>query len=110
MVHGVTLLTGFLQRLEGAGAGADRVLMRAGPVHGRGLCFEMEVVGLDSTGCVIGTASLPPGRFVRLPGATWVLEVARGDGRPALGGRLDIYARPRDRQTDSMRNPNREPW
>ncbi len=110
VVRGVTLLTGFLQRLGGAGAGADRVLMRAGSVHGRRLHFAMLVVGLDSTGSVVGTASLSPGRFVQLPGATWVLELKDHDPRPVLGGRLDIYARASERQADPLRNTNREPW
>ena len=108
MVHGVALLTGFLQRLQGAGAGTDRILMRAGSVHGRGLDIRMLVVGIDSTGRVLSTAWLPPGRFLRVPGATWVLELADHDPSPVPGARLDIYARGSERQTDPVCDPHRE--
>lgn len=107
-VHGVALLTNFLQRLQGVRAGADRILMRASHVHGRGLGLPMQVVGLDTTGCVIGTERLPPGRFLRIPGAMWVLEIADSDPQPAPGARLDLYARRSERQIDPLCNTHRQ--
>ncbi len=91
--HRVALLTGSVHRWRGVKAGMDRVLMRVSFVHGRGLEHAVVVVGIDSQGRVVCVGRLLPGRFERLPGATWTLELPDGHPCPAPGALVALYAR-----------------
>jgi hypothetical protein len=104
----VSLFLSFWERWRGVKTGMERVLMRTNAVHGRGLDHCVLIVGLDSTGRTIGSRALTPGGFVRFPGAVWVLELPDGHPLPVSGARLGLYARRSERQTDPMRNANRQ--
>ena len=104
----VTLPSSCLERLRGVKVGTRRVLLRGGHVHGRGLDDPLLVIGLDSEGRVIDTVLVPPGCFLRLRGATWVLELPDGYPHPVSGARLDLYARQGERQADPVRNTHRQ--
>ena len=100
----VTLFTGFWERWRGVKTGTERVLMQTSSVHGRGLDRSVLVVGLDSAGLVICSRALPPGGFLRVSGAAWMLELPDDHPRPVSGARLDLYARRGERQTDPLCN------
>lgn len=93
-VGDVTLAAGFVARLRGVrGGAASRILLRGGAVHGRGLARPLPVVALDASGVVLVAQPLPPGRFVAVHGAAWILELAPGDRLPRRGDALRLYAR-----------------
>jgi hypothetical protein len=105
----ILLATDHLQRYRGVKGGPGRVLLRAAAVHGRGLDAPLSVVGIDAGGRVMWLGTLQPGGFIRVPGATWTLELLLGDDTPAVGEDIRLYAHPGGWQTRSLRHPDRQP-
>ena len=97
------------ERFRGVDTGVSRVLLRTGAIHGRGLDQPLIVVGLTSFGVVAARRRLDPGKFVRIRGAQWILELPAGEAVPEVGGQLRIYARPCDWETVSVCNSDRQP-
>lgn len=53
-----------------------------------GMKESLWVIGLDKTGVVVDIRFLRPGRFVRIPGATWLLEFTAAAMPPPIGSTL----------------------
>jgi uncharacterized membrane protein (UPF0127 family) len=65
-----------LALLSREGAGTGLLIPRCRSVHTLGMRFRLDLVFLDADGLVIELRrAVPPGRFVRCPGAVAVLEL-----------------------------------
>ncbi len=106
---GVLIAATLRERLLGVAVGAPAVLLKARRVHGRRLVAPLVLIGIDEAGVVVSRRVLPVGGKVKIGFATWILELPIAAGLPDRGARLEIYARPCDWETRSLRNPNRQP-
>lgn len=61
------------------------VVIPTNAVHTVGLPEALEIVGLDRSGEVVATRTVPPNRFVRVRGATRVVELPAGSRVPQVG-------------------------
>ncbi len=76
---------GLRPRCRGTG-----LLLGGGAVHGRGMAEPLMVVGFDADGRVVGVRRLDPGRFLRLPGAVMVAELATWRPPPPRGTTVGV--------------------
>lgn len=108
-IEPVHLARTFRDRLIGIRAGDSALLLRGGAVHGRGIADSMRLISLDEFGVVTATGILEPGAFASMGRARWILEIPGRGPVPPVGSRLRIYARRRDRATDSLCDTDRQP-
>jgi hypothetical protein len=86
------LARSFADRLLGlwrAPPGATVVLPVAS-VHTIGRRKPLEVAGLDASMRVTSVRTLPPNRFIVMPGARMVIEAPAGQSLPAVGDRVQM--------------------
>jgi hypothetical protein len=74
-----------LRRREGV-----NLLLDSRRIHTFGLGYPISVVGIDSTGAVVGAMLVPPGRMVAIPGARHILEMPPDADLPAIGATLGV--------------------
>lgn len=109
-VSPVLLALSWRQRWAGVHTGHDRVLLPTAAVHGRGLLEPLHVIGIDNAGSAVTVRRLDPGSFLRVSGASWILEQPIGDPVPASGMALSIYPRGYAREIDSVWDADRQSW
>ena len=69
------------------GAG-DGLVFRGSRATGLGLDAELDVVGIDRDGVVVGIRRLKPGSFVAIAAAHWLVELPGSGVPPPLGAQL----------------------
>ena len=64
------------------------LLLKGSSVHGFGMKESLWAIGLDHADVVMAISFLPPGRYTRVPGAIWILEMSATCMPPPIGSTL----------------------
>ena len=86
----VTVATCFRDRWRGLRPHSQgrALLLKGYSVHGIGMREALWAIGLDQVSTVVEVCLLLPYRVVRIPQATWLLEMAAIETPPPIGSKL----------------------